>query len=59
MKKKKETDCVMCGDKAIYSSRYTDEPLCKQHAIVDEEINYHRGKTDRQGNEIKPKKWEK
>jgi len=45
----------MCGDRGEYSSRYTDEPLCRQHAIIDEELNYHKGKIDRHGSEIKTK----
>lgn len=53
MRKKKKNDCVICGDKGVYSARYTDESLCRQHAIIDEEINYDRGKIDRHGNEIK------
>lgn len=56
-KKKQEAKCVMCGYDAMWSARYTDEPLCKQHALIDEQLNYNKGKVDRYGKEIK--KWEK
>lgn len=51
--KKQETKCVICGYDAMYSARFTDEPLCKQHAIIDEELNYDHGKIDNSGKEIK------
>jgi len=52
-KKKQDAECVMCGGLAVYSARYTDEPLCREHAVIDEQFNYHHGKIDRYGNEIK------
>lgn len=58
-KKKQEVECVICGYPAEYLARYTEEPLCEQHAIIDEELNYHNGKIDRYGNEIKSEKNDK
>ena len=52
MKNKKDI-CVMCGDFAEYLARFTEEPLCKEHAIIDEQLNYDHGKIDQYGNEIK------
>jgi len=52
-KKKQEANCVICGYDAMYSARYTDEPLCRQHAIIDEQLNYDKKKIDKYGREIK------